>query len=426
MKVAYLTVLNPIASGISDFSEELLMAFNCPDIELDIFIDNYKIENKDIQENYNIYKIQEFDKLYHLYDKVIYQIGNNEKGHESIYKMALKHKGIVELHDVSLHHMIAGMTVARGNQAEYTNIMKYCHGDLGYKAANEFLSGQTLPPWETNSMEFPVNKNIVDSAEAIIVHSDYARQLVKGIAPTKIVYVIYLHTPDLYEDYKNEKISAREELKISKEDFLIGSFGFATKEKRILQILHVLAILKKENVKFKYYIVGKCSDNLDIDRFISDNNLSSNVVITGFVPLDRLKKFMLACDMCFNLRYPTQGESSAILHRLMGMGKCICVTDIGSFKEYGDILIKINPNREMEDITSIIKLLYTDRNELKKYESKTFKFALDECNLKKNIEKYIDIIYGKTDVIIEDLVVDKLFELGIYDIELVKKMITTL
>lgn len=42
---------------------------------------------------------------------------------------------------------------------------------------------------------------------------------------------------------------------------------------------------------------------------------------------------MDAADVCVNLRYPYNGESSASFMRLLGKGKCTIVNRIGSFAE---------------------------------------------------------------------------------------------
>ena len=47
------------------------------------------------------------------FERVLYQIGNNGL-HAPIYRAALEHSGIVELHDAVLHHLLLGM-LSRGD-----------------------------------------------------------------------------------------------------------------------------------------------------------------------------------------------------------------------------------------------------------------------------------------------------------------------
>ena len=67
----------------------------------------------------------------------------------------------------------------------------------------------------------------------------------------------------------------------------------------------------------------------------------------------------LRCDLVFNLRYPTNGETSAALIQAMGLEKPCVVTDIGWFSEIpDDAVIKvpfdIMPERLIETIECII------------------------------------------------------------------------
>ena len=46
---------------------------------------------------------------------------------------------------------------------------------------------------------------------------------------------------------------------------------------------------------------------------------------------------MLAVDVGVNLRNPTAGETSATLNTMLGMGKPVIVSDIGTYREYPDL-----------------------------------------------------------------------------------------
>jgi hypothetical protein len=55
--------------------------------------------------------------------------------------------------------------------------------------------------------------------------------------------------------------------------------------------------------------------------------------VTRRVPLAQFHLSMQACDVAVNLRYPTGGETSASLVRLLASGIPTLVTDVGSFSE---------------------------------------------------------------------------------------------
>ncbi|MHC1749540.1 MAG: glycosyltransferase [Cellulosilyticaceae bacterium] len=430
MKIAFFTPLTPLKSGVADFAEELLLGLKqYTDLEIDLFIGDYVPTNIGIKNNFKIKKFKDFEneEIRNQYDEVVYQIGNNEECHEEIYNMALKYPGIVELHDVALHHLIASTTIGRGNIDAYKRIMKYCHGEGALRVVDKFLNHEILPPWETDALTFTVNKEIVDAAKGIIVHSDFAKQMIKGIRPDVSVQLIYLHTPDIYEDYDEQKQISRKELNIPENEFMISTFGFATKTKRILETMEALAEVKKQGYSFKYYIAGAVDGNLPVEKMAKELGIEDNVVITGFLKLEHMKKLMLATDVCMALRYPSQGESSGVLHRMFGMGKLIMVTDINNFSEYpNDVLIKINVENEIEDIKKLLNNIFKNNIDKCKFEKNAFEFSISNCKLITNTYIYKCYIYDKVDIDeynIQSLIIKKLDELKIQDINVIKSIL---
>lgn len=428
LKIAFFTPINPLKSGVSDFCEELLMVLK-DYVQIDLFIDEYTPSNKEIRDNFRIRSIKEFNhqEVRDEYDEVIYQVGNNEKCHEAIYQMALKYPGIIELHDISLHHMLAAMTIAKGKYDQYREVMTYCHGQGAVEVIDEFLGEKILPPWENQSLTFMVNKKIIDSAKAVIVHSDYAKQIIKGIRPDIPIATIYLHSDEILKDHNKQKEQARQELQIKEDELIFATFGFITRPKRILETLQVLKQLKEKGYTFKFYIVGQVDKELNISQVIKEYDLETEVIVTGFVDLDYMKQLMKAADICFCLRYPTQGESSAIVHRLLGMGKVIVVTDVGTFSEYpDDVVIKINQAQEEEQLMQKCMYLIENRNIFEQYQSNAVAFASEYCNIQENARKYRDFIDGYrsySEVDIEEIVADVFYRMGIVDEEILERIL---
>lgn len=424
MKIAYFSPLNPIKSGISDFSEELLIRLK-EYSEIDLFTDNYLPSSPSINENFSVFSIADYAKedLRRQYDAAVFHVGNNLDFHKNIVETFMKYGGILELHDISLHDFMAGYTLERKNCQEYLRLMTYCHGQKGKNAAEKYFEGKILAPWVTHPLEFTMNKHLIDHAQAVIVHSDFAKQIIKAVAPKKKVVCIPHHTSDIMDEYATYYKACREKLGILTEDFVLGSFGYATESKRILQVLEALSKIKKSyNGKFLYYIVGEVS-GINVDNKIHDLGLEENVIITGFTSLDEFKIYIGACDVCINLRYPTHGESSGSLHRMLGMGKTVIVTKIGTFDEYpDDIVIKVRyDEHEVEDIYDAVCKLTQNRDEFQRRQDKVLSFARNYCDLEKNSQKYTTFFNAvKNDNYQDDYLdrlIDKIFELNLTDDE---------
>ena len=137
MNIAYFSPMNPEKSGISDFSEELI-PYLTQYMTIDVFTN---IKNQQIKNLCKIYDIEQYDdaNIRQKYDIAVFHVGNNYVFHHKIVEMFRKYGGILELHDISLHHYLAEETLNQGKQEEYQQIMTYCHGEKGDKIANDFL-----------------------------------------------------------------------------------------------------------------------------------------------------------------------------------------------------------------------------------------------------------------------------------------------
>lgn len=391
MKIAYFTPLNPQQSGISDFAEELLPSLSHY-ARIDLFTDGIIPDNLAIQTAFRVYDIKDYDNaaLRSTYDMAVFQVGNNYMGHRRIVDSFLKHGGILELHDVSLHHFLASLTLANDHKELYERIIKYCHGRKGLEAAQEFFDGKAGSLWENRAIEFPVNRYLIDRADAVIVHSDFARQMIISINPLVPTICIPLGTSDIIMDHRRFRNECRSDIQIDEDLLVFGSFGFATPTKRIIQILEALALyMQNISDRFVYYIVGSVADPTILTA-INRLHLGSHVVITNYVTLEKFKMYMGACDICLNLRYPTQGESSAALHRMLGMGKPSLVTDVGSFSEYPDDVVYKIPydENEVQNIYKAICDWTVNDEEILKRADSALKYAGENFDIEKLAKDY--------------------------------------
>jgi glycosyltransferase involved in cell wall biosynthesis len=418
MKIAYFSPFNPQQSGISDFSEELILRL-ADFMDIDIFYDvkpsSPVLQRFKMLKNKEIYN----DETRAQYDFKIYHIGNNLNHHENIVRTFNDFPDILEFHDISIHNMAAGLTFAKGKNDDYLQFVSYSHGEYGLKIADDFLHNNGPTPWEKYAMELPCNKHLLDKARAVIVHSDLAKQMVKGIHARLPVKTIAHHTHDIVDDYDAYKKRCRKKLGIADKTLLFASFGFATPTKLIDSIIQSLARYKEKNADFMYYIVGEVY-GLDLGALLTQCDLKDNVVATGFVSLDEFKTYMGACDIAFNLRYPTCGETSGSLHRLLGFGKPALVSDIGAFSEYPDnVVFKVaHDDGEIENIYKIICTLTENKELCHVYSKNAFDYAARYCSLEKNGWNYFNFLNSlKEHTYREENPLDALLD-GVDDIDL--------
>lgn len=427
MKIGYFSPFNPEKSGISDFSEELVMSLK-EYMDITIFT-NCRPTNKEIIKQFACHTVRGLnEEIIKQQDLLIYHIGNHYDYHNDIIEAFLKYGGILEIHDLALHNFIAQKYFVNKRFEEYIDILRYCHGDRGVEAAKGIIEGRIRAPWETHALEFMANKQFVDKAQAVIVHSDFAKQMIRGINSEVPIINIPLHCTNIQEEYLTYKKQCKSEFCISEGTLVMGAFGFATSAKRICQTLEALALFKENvNQEFYYYIVGEVQDQ-EIVKTIKQLNLQDNVKITGFTTIEQFEKYMGACDFCFNLRYPTQGESSASLHRMLGLGKPVIVSDVGTFSEYPEkIVLKVrHDSNEIADILKCIKILTSSEKKLNDRSKYAIKYAKKHCDLNKNANRYAkffkEILKGTYQDNFIDIMVDRLIEIGVTNEGYIKRI----
>lgn len=369
--------------------------------EVEVYVENgFQVENTNIKENFIIREYAEFSKRYNdkQYSAILYHMGNNYSAHKEIYEFILKYPGIVVLHDYSLHHFFAAKTLEQGNLDGYREEMLYCHGKEGLDEANRFLNGEISPIWESNSLKYPLNLRILDHSAGIIVHSQFAKNLLREQASYVPIEVVPIPAPYIssIDTIELEKEKARLELGIDQRDFVISSLGYANPTKRIDKVIEAISIIKSRQLidNLKFYIVGEVAPSYPLKDIVKKYKLEKEVFFTGYVDLEGFDKYIAASDMCINLRYPTQGENSASLLKIMGHGKPVIATNIGSFSEFPDeVIYKIGFNDgEIEEIImAILNIFKSDRINLGKI---ILNYTSENNSMSVSVENYYNCIYS--------------------------------
>lgn len=419
MRIGYCSPFNPMRSGISDFSEELVAELK-KHMEV-VIISPVEPSNTIIREQFEWHYITDLDEISfrNSLDMVVYHMGNNERFHGKIAEAAQKYPGIVELHEIGLHHLAAEMFWVKKGPEAYKDMAEYCHGARGKKIAAAFLDGRAGAPWEEHALDMTMNRYILENAMGVIVHSEAVKQMVLGEKEDVPIANILLHDSDVNCKVPDRKI-CRKKIGIPEDSCIFGAFGFATRAKRIIPELDALKRLQETtNREYRFLIVGQPQEELHLEEEIAQRGLRDQVIVTGFTSLEDFKTYMGACDFCLNLRYPTQGESSASLHRMLGMGKPAIVTDVGTFSDYpDDVVIKVRCDaHEIDDIYAAIRLLSDNQKELVRRSEAAVRFAKENCDIRKNAQRYAaffeQVSTNTWQPDYEDVMIGRLCDLGL-------------
>ena len=177
----------------------------------------------------------------------------------------------------------------------------------------------------------------------------------------------------------------RNKHKLKQDDFIISSFGFVTPPKQIPLILYSLSLIKKELKNIKYLIVGEVHESINIKKLIKQYKLNSIVEVIGYTDLLVFEEYIKLSDLIITLRYPSAGETSAVLLRALAYGKANIVFDYDSFGDFpNDILLKIPLNTyDPFSLAESIKTMYMNKDLKQSYETN----AKDYIHSHHDIEK---------------------------------------
>src|SRR5437588_4417922 len=172
MRIAFFSPLNPVQSGISDYSEELLLTLagatvDGRAVDIDLFIDRgYRPSSEDITRQFDVLPAKTFGRVAGKYDAKLYQMGNSP-AHAYIYSTLMRYSGVVVLHEFVLHHLRIWMALNGGRRKEYVSIMERRYGEEGREAARRVLLGQ----FPEALFNYPLSDEVIQRATGVIVHS---------------------------------------------------------------------------------------------------------------------------------------------------------------------------------------------------------------------------------------------------------------
>jgi glycosyltransferase involved in cell wall biosynthesis len=297
--VAYYSPLPPETSGIADYSALLLPALR-ERIDVEVVKHGRTRPPRGT-------------------DVSLYHVGNSPEAHAWIVDALRRRPGVVVLHELVLHHLVAGMTIGRKDGRAYLDALERDSGLPGRLLAHGVLEGRVPPLWETRPEDFPLAGEVLDRATGLIVHSRYVENGARRLGyPGRLWRIEHPAWP-----------APAVEPAIIDGSPLIGCFGHLNASKRLPRLLEAFSLLPETA---RLLLVGPVSPRYDLDAVLERYG-SERVVREAYVPEERLWSLMAACDVLVSLRAPTMGETSGSALRALSLGKPLVVSDIGWFSE---------------------------------------------------------------------------------------------
>ena len=354
--VAWLSPLPPEASGIADYSTEVLGGLRHR-FEIELFC-GQPASSTEVLGGMPVRGYAQFldEHRRRPYEAILYQVGNNPDYHKEMYWLLRQQPGVVVLHEYMLHDLVRHA----GTADDFIAAMRYSYGLAAEQTAREMVEGH----WPNERWSYPLFEPVVDAADHLIVHGAVALARVLRSRPAAGVSVVPLtmSLDGLPAVSDASRRALRHELGVGEDALMVASFGHVTPIKRIEVGLRAFARLRRRHPAARYVLAGDISPYYPELREIIAGPLGEGVIVTERLAFPRMLELMEATDVAFNLRSPTAGETSAICVRLLGLATPVIVNEGGWFSEIPDgccARVSVGATEE-DELVAVLEVLAGD------------------------------------------------------------------
>ncbi len=358
LRVDYVSPLPPVRSGIADYSADLLPRL-APLCDLRVVRLPNQLVTAELEQRWSPVPSSVLGEEGRL---PLYQMGNNEH-HAEAWKLAHEIPGVLTLHDLVLHHLLIELTLGEGDSEGYAERLEADHGWLGTDVAR---AREWTELGQSAVFGLPAHRTLLRRQRGVLVHSRWAADTLAESDEELAVRVVPMGVPLSEPASEAEAAGWRERAGVPSGASLIGSFGFQTPIKRTDRAIEALASEALAGVHL--LIGGEVSGNLDLEGVVREAGVGDRVHFLGFLDFDEFETAIAACDLCLNLRYPTAGETSASLLRMLALARPAIVSDYAQFSELpDDVAVKVPLGEgEVEALATTVGSLLADRQRLRR------------------------------------------------------------
>jgi len=334
MRYAMWTPLPPQQSGIADYSFELLEALSGL-VEITAVTED--AEKAETPEGIPVVG-PDFD---FPPDTVhIYHLGNHAGIHSWIYEQALAVPGIAVLHDTSLLDFHAGY-FGGTDTPEFKEEVRYAHGPIwGFPDDPALVNG--WPAIEVDGVKtmdygtLSLERRVVTASSAVLVHDPHSAEFLRARYPGVPIHVAPSGAP-IRDDSTRTAIRAR--LDWNDGNVVFGVFGSLVGIKRVTVAVLAFAEIRRRWPQARLIIAGHAGSQgvvAGVRQMIAQLGVSDSVHLALSPEKDEFEELITASDAVVNLRWPTAGETSAVMMRALGAGRPVITSDLPQYRHLDD------------------------------------------------------------------------------------------
>lgn len=378
-KLALITPWPDQRTGIADYAYDLAHGLAHAGIELDVFTTCTKPSR-----TISGVKIQDLDKFpgNYPYDQVVYQMGNCSSFHGEQLPVLFENPGVVHLHDPALHHLIAYF-LYRDDTQDYYRVLRAWYGSQIAERVQTYNELNNQGFWDSPYVnEVPFFDPVLEHATGCIVHSRYAQQAVQKRVPS-------LHTRQVRQAYLNMHPPAQYN---NGEVLQLGAFGMVQPHKHVDVIAEAVKACNAEGKRVHLHIAGALEGgSKDLPEYVESLGITNDITFHGRLSEDQFLAWMNQVDICVSLRFPTMGETSAVVSRALQLGLPTIVNNVGWYAELPPCVDKLPIEREgmLSGLIHRFNQVSTSREQLNQWRAQCRVYAETSCSFEQAIQDYV-------------------------------------
>lgn len=359
-RLAFVSPLPPERSGIADYSAELLPALS-EYYDIDVVVSQGCVDHSLLEGEFRLRGVDWLKLNIKDIDRVLYQVGNSPF-HQHMLPLLQEIPGVVVLHDFYLSGLKSWLELQAGVGGAWARALYEGHGYGAVQARYRDV--------ESAKRDYPVNLDVLQCAQGVIVHSKYSRQLAcewyECEIQKKIVVIPHLRV----QAQSSDRQAVRARLGFKSEDFVICSFGFIDPTKLNHRLLECwLASSLAQDQRCHMVFVGENHAGeygASLLRTIKESGCGQRIRITGFASPELFRQYLISADMAVQLRTQSRGETSGTILDCMSHALPIIVNSNGSMAELERESVWLMPDEfENSELIDAIQTLWCDQEKRK-------------------------------------------------------------
>lgn len=369
-RLAFVSPLPPEATGIADYSAELL-PYLAAHYDITLVVSQPTLDEA-LTARFPVLQADAFRAASDTFDRVLYQLGNSPY-HAFQFELLRDHPGTVVLHDIYLFDAVWWLA---DSGLWPDGLRRRLFQDHGYPAvlALDAPAAQAGPAGAANREiasasrgpeEYPVNGFVTAEAAGLIYHSAFAAALDRHWrldawreAPAIIPHLRKLPPAQTPE----HKLHVRKRLEIHPDACLIASFGGINPKKMTDCVIDAFLEGDWGQAENVYLVLVGAQHSGDygkrLERRLRQHPRGKRVRVTGYVERQEYLAWLQAADIAVQLRQSSRGESSGAILDAMAHGLAVVANAHGSSTELpGDAVTMLPSGVTTTQLSSALEAL---------------------------------------------------------------------